>query len=252
MKKIYTCAVIAALIAFPLLTLGQGRKSSLFSVDFGLNNTMILNQNNYGNQEMPYSPAFGFSGLVTYKHFINKYGYSVGMGYANLGQKYSGDVAGTNAQRKINLNYLKVPLTMMYNLGGKHQQTWLSFGPQVMILLTARQDFNRDIGRELPNPEFLINGNTNVINRFKPVDVMLNFEVTRIFAFWVTNIPPYRPAGKLMWSVAFDGAIGLTDINQKAYQLENTHNVYASSHNFYLGMKIGLMLKTRVKDEEGF
>jgi hypothetical protein len=252
MKKTISYAIITILLAYPLLTLGQGSKSSLISADLGINNTLILNQNSYGNQEMPYSPKFGFSGLASYKHFINKYGYSVGLGYAGLGQKYSGDLAGTNAQRKVSLTYLKVPLNVMYNLGGKHQQTWLSFGPQVMILLSARQDFNRDGGRELPNPEFLINGNTNVINRFKPVDVMLNFEVTRLFAFWATNIPPYKPAGKLMWSASFDGAIGITDINQEAYQLENTHNVYGGSHNFYLGIKIGLMLKTKVRDEESF
>jgi hypothetical protein len=252
MKKIITYAVIAVLSAYPLYTLGQGSQSSLISADLGINNTMILNQNAYGNQEMPYSAKFGFSGVASYKHFINKYGYSVGLGYINLGQKYSGDLAGTNARRTISLNYIKVPITMMYNLGGKHQQTWLSVGPQIMILLSARQDFTREGGRELPNPELLINGNTNVINRFKPVDVMLNFEVTRLFAFWATNIPPYKPAGKLMWSLALDGAIGLTDINQKDYQLENTHNVYAGSHNFYLGIKLGLMLKTKVKDEESF
>jgi hypothetical protein len=252
MKKTISFAFVIILLAYPLLTLGQGNKSGLISFDAGFYNTMILNQNNYGNQEMPYSPEFGFSGLASFKHFINKYGYSVGLGYANLGQKYSGDLAGTNAQRKISLNYMKVLLTAMYNLGGRHQQTWVSFGPQVMILLSARQDFNREIGRELPNPELLNNGYTNVINRFKPVDIMLNFEVTRLFAFWATNIPPYKPAGKLMWSVAFDGAIGLTDINQKAYQLENTHNVYSGSHNFYIGMKVGLMLKTKVKDEESF
>lgn len=140
----------------------------------------------------------------------------------------------------------------MYDLGGKHHQTWLSAGPQLMILISAQQDFNREGGRVLPNPGLLINGNTDVINRFNPVDVMLNFEVTRVFAFWATIIPHYKPAGKLMWSASLDGAIGLTDINQKAYQLENTHNVYGGSHNFYIGMKIGLMLKMKIKDEESF
>lgn len=252
MNKIFALTIFATLLANSLSTLGQGIKSSLVSVDFGMNNTMILNQNTYGNQEMPYSPKFGFSGLASYKHFINNYGYSLGLGFINMGQKYVGDMAGTYTRRKINLACLQVPLTVMYNLRGKHHHTWLSAGPQFMILLSARQDFDREAGRVLPNPELLINGNTDVINRFNPADVMLNFEVSRLFAFRATNILPYKPAGKLMWSASLDGSIGITDINQQAYQLENTHNVYGGSHNFYIGMKIGLMLKTKIRDEESF
>lgn len=248
MRRIYTYTPLASLLIYPLFSQAQRTGSSHISVDFGINTTLMLNQNIYGNQELPYSPKYGFSGLASYKHFISNYGYSFGLGFINLGQKYSGDVAGSYAKRRINLNYLQLPLNCIYTLDGMRQPTRISFGPQVLILLSAQQDFIREAGRVLPNPELLSEGSTDVVNRFKPVDVMLNFEITRLFSFWATNVAPYRPAGNVMWSVSADGTIGITDINRKTYQLTNLHNVYGGSHNFYLGVKIGLMLKMKAKN----
>lgn len=107
MKKIFALTIFAIVLANSLSTFGQGIKSSLVSVDFGINNTMILNQNTYGNQEMPYSPKFGFSGLAAYKHFISNYSYSLGLGFINMGQKYAGDMAGTDTRRQIDLAYFR-------------------------------------------------------------------------------------------------------------------------------------------------
>jgi len=241
MKYIYTVILIVAIFISPKFTLGQKNNTSWIKADFGANNTWILNQNMYGNPELPYTATIGYAGELSYQHFIREYGYSFGLGIANLGQNYEGEMAGANAQRKVNLTYLELPVMGMYNLGGKREQIWLSAGPQLMFLLAASQDFSRSGERVIPDPELLSQGSVNVINRFKPVDVMLAFGLTNFFPIKSHDVIPYRTSEKIMWSLSLDGAIGLSDINQRQYQISNTHNVYAGSHNFYLGIRIGIM-----------
>ena len=241
MKNLHSAFFIVAILASPILTLGQKNNTSWIKADFGANNTWILNQNMYGNPELPYTATIGFMGELSYQHFLNEYGYSIGLGIADLGQNYEGEMAGANAKRKLNLTYLELPVLGLYNLGGKRQQIWLSAGPQLMFLLAAKQDFSRTGERVIPDPELLSQGSVNVINRFKPVDVMLAFGLTNFFPIKLHDVIPYRTSEKIMWSLSLDGAIGLTDINQKQYQINNTHNEYAGSHNFYLGIRIGIM-----------
>jgi len=241
MKNLCAALFFVTILLSPILTLGQQKNTSWISAGIGANNTWILNQNMYGNPELPYLAKFGYSGQISYQHFNNVKGYSVGFGIVNLGQKYEGDMAGAYAKRKVNLTYLKLPVMGMYNLGGKRQRTWLSVGPQFMFLLAARQDFNRTGDRLIPNPELISQGRINIINRFNPVDVMLAFGLTDFFPIKVRNVIPFRTSEKIMWSLSLDGAVGLSDINQKQYQISNTHNEYAGSHNFYLGIRIGIM-----------
>jgi len=241
MKNLFTAVFIVAILASPIFALGQKNNTSWISADLGANNTWILNQNMYGNTELPYSATIGYSGELSYHHFIDKYGYSAGLGIANLGQNYEGEMAGANAKRKVNLTYLELPVMGMYNLGGKRRQTWLSVGPQFMFLLSARQDFSRTGERLIPHPELMSQGSVNVINRFKPVDIMLAFGLTNFFPIKIHDVIPYRSSEKIIWSLSLEGALGLTDINQKQFQISNTHNVYAGSHNFYLGIRVGIM-----------
>ena len=241
MKNLCEALFIVTVLLSPMLTFGQQKNTSWISADIGANNTWILNQNMYGNPELPYIAKFGYSGEISYQHFNNVNGYSVGFGIANLGQKYEGEMAGAYAQRKVNLTYLKLPVRGIYNLGGKRQRTWLSVGPQLMFLLDARQDFNRTGESLIPDPELMSQGSVNMTSRFKPLDVMLAFGLTDFFPIKVRNVIPFRASEKIMWSLSLDGAIGLSDINQKQYQISNMHNEYAGSHNFYLGIRIGIM-----------
>lgn len=241
MKKNIIPFFLATVLVCPMLMFGQRNKLPLISLDFGANSTWILNQNMHRKPELTYNFKFGLSGLVSYKYLVNKFGYSIGLGIANLGQKYSGNIAGTMAQSRINLNYLQVPVMGMYKIGGDKQPTWLSFGPQLMYLVSANQDFKRDEGDLSPNPEMLSLGSTNVIERFNLIDVMLAFELTRIFASTYRNTTPFSSHGKTMWSFSFKGAIGLTDINSPEYRVSDTHNLYAGSHNFYMGVNIGYL-----------
>lgn len=240
MKK-FTYISLAIILAFPMITLGQVNNLSFLSLDLGANSTWILNQNMYGNPELNYNLKFGFSGVASYKYFINKYGYSVGLGLINLGQKYSGNMVGADAKLRINHMYLELPVLGMYKLGDNKKQTWISFGPQLMYLLSAQQDFQRDNGQIIPEPEMLNPGSTDVISRFNIFDIMLAFEVTHIYTYKFTNVGPFKSNQKTMWALSLKSAIGLTDINSPEFRESSTRNLYAGSHNFYLGVNIGYM-----------
>ena len=239
MNKIFCTIIFVIILTSPLFTLAQRDNTSWVSANMGVNTDWILNQNTYGNPEMAYRSKFNFSGDVSFKKFTNGYGYSVGIGIGNLGQNYSDKMAGADAKRSLSLTYLQLPVMGMYNLGGYNAQRWLSFGAQFMYLLSAKQVFNRSEGRSLANPEMLLLGNTDVITRFKPYDMMLRFEFT--------NIYPIAASNKIKTLVSFNGAYGLIDINNKEYRIPNAHNVYAGSHNFYLGIHVGIMYNLKEK-----
>jgi len=46
-----------------------------------------------------------------------------------------------------------------------------------------------------------------------------------------------------MFLLNINTSIGLLDINKTEWQIPNTHNAYGRSHNFYMGVKLGLMFK---------
>ena len=247
MKNFFKAVVFVAISIIPLFTLGQQiNRTSWISGDFGVNNTWILNQNMYGNQELPYSPKVGFSGGLGFTYLSYTNGYSTGLRIANLGQSYSGSMAGVNAKRKVNLTYLQLPVMAMHQMSGRFKTTWLEFGPQFMYLLSAHQDFSRNDGRPIVDLQTMSEGHVNVKNRFNPFDVMLKVGLTNMFTSTSKYKLPYRPTEKLIWTLSLDGAIGLTDINQKQFQTENTHHIYGTSHNFYVGIRIGIMQKVKM------
>ncbi len=238
MKNLFISVFLVTLLTYPQLMSGQGNNTSWLSADIGYRSSWILNQNMYGNQELDYSIKFSFSGAVSYKYFMSRYGYSLGLGIGSLGQNYKGEMAGANAVRKVNMTYLQLPVLGMYKLGGYNQKSWVAVGPQLMCLLSAQQDFDRKRGgRATPNPEMMILGKTDITNRFNLFDVMLAFEYVNVFSYEYTE--------KIKWFLSFNGGIGLTDINKKGYRIPNTHNVYGGSHNFYVGIRFGMMSNPR-------
>ena len=240
MKKILSCFILAIILTCPLLTTAQRVNSAWLSADLGGNNAMILNQNAYGNPEMAYSPKFNISGSLTFNKFLQQYGYSAGFGIGHLGQNYSGDMAGAPAERRIKLTYLQVPVLGMYYLNGYTQNKWVSFGLQFMYLLAAKQEFDRqEGGRVLPN-EALLKTNDNVMSYYQPYDVMLKLEYTNVYSMGLSH--------KLKALLSLKSAVGLTDINAKGYRVENIiQKTYGGSHNFYLGLHVGIMYNINKK-----
>jgi hypothetical protein len=212
----------------------QQAHSVWFNAVLGVNSAWIMNQNAYGNQEFEYATSFGPNGGIGATYFYQRHwGVNGSLLLSQTGQNYSGYQAGGVADRKIKLTYLEVPLLIMKDLRAFQYPTWISFGPDVLILLNANQDYSREGGNSLPNPDGMIDG--AVKDRYKPIDIALNFSVNRMY-----NIDYFR---KLMFLVSANTAVGLTDINTKEWQIPNTHDIYRGSHNFYIGIKLGMMFK---------
>ena len=56
-----------------------------------------------------------------------------------------------------------------------------------------------------------------------------------------------HPAIKLLVTILklLNSAVGLTDINKSNWQIPNTHDYYGKSHNFYVGLKVGIMYNVK-------
>ncbi len=236
MKKYILSLAIIILVFLKTEVHSQQRGSLWFNVVSGGNSTWIVNQNAYGNQEIEYSAAFGFTGGVGVSYFHNRdWGFTGSFLASQLGQNYKGYQAGAVAQRKIKLMYLELPLMVMRGIRGTQYPTWVSFGPDIMLLLNARQDYSRDGGSPLPNPEGMIVKDTK--ERFNNVDVALNLSINRMYALDYSR--------KMMILFSLNSAIGFTDINKSAWQIANTHDHYGKSRNLYIGAKVGIMYNVK-------
>jgi hypothetical protein len=235
MKKHILSLIAIFMLVFSFHLEAQQVNSFWLNGITGINSNWILNQNAYGNPEMAYAPSFGFTGGVGASYFIRKkWAIDGSVLLSQLGQKYSGEQAGANAERKVTLNYLEVPLLFMRKIPFRKFPTWISAGPDIMILLRAKQEYSReDGGNNLPNPEGMAEG--NITERFKPADIALNVSLNRMF-----DLNYFK---SIMLLVSANSSFGLLDMNSAEWQIPNTHGVYAASHNFYIGIKVGLMFK---------
>ncbi|MEI6748207.1 MAG: outer membrane beta-barrel protein [Bacteroidota bacterium] len=221
----------------------QQEKSLWLDVRAGINTSLILNQNAYGNGELDYITTLGFTAGPGASYFLTDlWGINASFTWAKIGQNYSGMQNSGDATRKVKLNYIEVPLLAMRKIHGTKQPTWVAFGPEFMFLSSAKQDYHRDNDLSpLPNPIDLKEGITDVKKYYKPVDVALNLSLNKMYDLYENS--------KLRLLITANMAIGLTDINSKQYQIPNMHDKYAGSHNFYIGIKAGLMYRAFVKEE---
>jgi len=236
MKKLVLGYLAVLLLLHTPEVKAQQVHSLWFNAVTGLNSHWLINQNMYGNQEVEYSTAFGLTGGLGMTYFYKRYwGFNGSLMVTPMGQNYSGYQAGADANRKINLLYMEVPLLLMKEIPHMQYPTWISFGPDVLILLDANQEYSRVGGTDLPYPERI--ETANVKDRYKPVDVALNFSVSRMY-----NLDYFR---KMMLLFSVNTAVGLTDITSKDWHYANTHGEYKGSHNFYIGIKAGMMFKVK-------
>jgi len=226
---------LVLLVIIPMGLFAQNEKSLWFDVKVGLNSSWILNQNAYTNREMGYGSTFTPSMGIGASYFMNEdWGVNVSPGYIRLGQNYNEDLSLGSATRQLKLSYIQVPLLLMYKIPMTSNPTWLAFGPDLMFLSSASQEFTKTGDYLLNNPADMAPG--DIKERFKPFDLALNFSVNKMY--------PLRSTDKMMFLVSFNTALGLTDINSKDWQKPNVHNEYKGSHNFYMGINVGLMFNT--------
>ena len=234
MKKYITILTGILFFIFSYSSMAQRSHSLWVSGAAGMNSNWILNQNAYGNQEMEYATSFSPSGGIGMMYFKNRdWGFSGSAYMSKLGQRYSGYQAGATALRKVKLYYIEVPLMLMKQIPDMNYPTWISAGPSVMLLFKAQQEYSRDGGSDLPHPDGMAVG--DITKRFKPLDVALNVSLNRMLELNYSR--------SVMFLLSLNSSFGLLDINSSGYQLPNTHNIYAASHNFYIGIKVGLMFK---------
>lgn len=236
MKKIKHVYITIFILLSSVALQAQQTRSLWLNAVTGVNSNWILNQNAYGNPEFEYATSFGFSGGMGITYFQQKrIGYNGSILLTQMGQNYSGVQAEGDAERKVKLTYIEVPLLMMKNIPYTRYPTWIAFGPDILILVNANQAYSRAGGRPLPYPEGMIDG--NVKERYKPVDFGLSFSFNRMVSLDYLR--------KSMFLFSINSMVGLTDINSSEWQLPNMHDVYGRSHNFYIGMKIGMMFKIK-------
>jgi hypothetical protein len=218
----------------------QEAKSLWIAATAGLNTSLIINQNAYGNGEMDYSTTLNFTAGPGIRYFISeKWGINSSVNRARLGQNYRGLQSGGQATRKVKLDYVEFHMLVMRKIENANLPTWIAFGPEIMFLTAARQEYSREEGNMLPKPEFLVEGTTDIKDRIKPIDVALNFSLNRMFDVYKNK--------RFMLLLTANLAYGLTDINKKTWNTPNMHNEYAGSHNFYMGIRAGVMFRALKK-----
>jgi len=235
MKLKILCLLPVILLIFTVSSRSQQVNSFWLHGITGLNSIWILNQNAYGNPEMAYATTFGLTGGLGASYFMSReWGMNGSLYLSKLGQNYSGEQSGAMADRKVKLTYLEMPVLFMRQIPYMNYPTWISAGPGIRFLLKANQEYSREEGGQpLPNESGMMDG--DVTDRFKPIDIALNFSINRMVELNYSR--------SIMFIFSFDSSFGLTDINDSDWQIPNTHGEYAGSHNFYIGVKAGLMFK---------
>ena len=234
--------VFFTLLTLVILTLGvsgQGKGTLLFEVGGNLNSVWILNQDIYGNPELPYSTKFGYYGTSGFTYFYdNIHGINLKAGYGIFGQDYAGAMRRTFVKRKVTFTYFHVPLVHMWKVGKPSKPLWLEVGPQFSWLLEAKQNYAESLGGLGPKyRQYLPIGDTNVTKWFIPYDIQVQFRVTKYLKV--------KKIKFLLFKVGLDGAVGILDINAKPYRIPNVHDIYGSSHNFYVGFQGAAILRLR-------
>lgn len=235
MKKITLNVLTFLFILVAFQAKSQDEGTYYLEAKAGFNSVWIANQNAYGNMEMPYGTTFGLTGGLGFSYFGEDWGFSTTPVFAQMGQIYSGEQNGGDAERKVKLNYLQVPLMAMYSIRYQQNPTWVAFGPELSFLLSAKQEYMRTGGYPLPKPDNLVIGITDVKDRFKTVDLGMAFAVNKLYEM--------RSNDRFMLLLSFNTGIGLLDINSKDWQIPNAKGEYDPSRNFYLGLKAGLLFK---------
>lgn len=231
----------------------------------GFNSTWILNQNNYGFQELDYTRTFGFAtGLAIGYNFTNTMGIQIDLNYATMGQDYFDiskdfcniDVNGDNKPEKVEtyryvrLNYVQIPIMFRFQ-SARTKKQMISFhamaGPSFGFLSAASMSYEADTAftgtlYAIPGdsidymvPEFAQTAETESADAyFSGFD--LGFTLDLGADIFVTKQLYITPAAKFYY--------GLTDINsaptrERRKDIETT-DYTGASRNAFGGISIGI------------
>jgi hypothetical protein len=207
----------------------------------GVSSTWIINQNNYGLPELDYDSYVGngFNLQLGY-NINNEMGVFTEVGFTKQGQKYKGDMNQYDVvYRKIDMNYLNIPLFFKYTYGETRARFRLLVGPQFSFLQKAEQEYTLD-GKNASDELAKINdldgvefdpGAKDITDRYNSMDIMAVLDLgADIFLI-----------GEMLYlSVGGRFYYGFNDINAGNYQLKNIDDNYDPSHNGGGGLYLGI------------
>ena len=165
--------------------------------------------------------------------FSEHWGFKMELGYAALGQKYSDNQYDQPANRTIHLNYFLLPVMLKYRVGSEKAKFYLMAGPQLGMLLSATQIYQRN-GVDAPVFNNPTHGQIDVSKKeikdrytgaagFVRVD--LGVEIT--------------PSKHFMIDIGLTSAYSITDLNSLDWRFNDISGSYQISHNFYAGLNLG-------------
>jgi hypothetical protein len=223
----------------------------------GVNATLaapvIINQNNYGQRELPYE-------VFLTANYGAQFGFETGLNsaiqieinYTNSGQSYAGSYSGGSLKKEVRLQYLHVPVWYKFNFKKDTAEVrsgskWYgAAGIFAGFLLDA--DMTLSTGNaETDFYSFSFKDNPNVnaadLNRLLPQGGNPEYkELFNIFDFGVglaLGVDIYlSPKSKL--NLELRGLMGIPDINSEEWQLNNRANEYGASRTFNSGLNVGI------------
>ncbi len=230
------------------------------------NATIVANQMNYGQKEMDYD-------AVTFHPFFGlELGYdlnggsmlSLGANLQQTGQKYKdGFGNGDKLKKEIKLNYLSIPITYRFVVGGAKDPNhgtkfFIALGPQFSLLQKAEVTHNVN-GKDVTLEAFAnhvagggapYNFNSAEINKLttngEPANDKDLFASMDIQGFVGLGIQSFLSQSFFI-TLELRGGGSLTDINAEAWRLDGykdgQRQKYAASRNVFAGLRLGLNYK---------
>lgn len=232
MKKNFRYILFLILLHFVITGYSQQKRTLWIHAIGGVNSSWIANQNAYGNPEFEYATTFKLSAGGGFTYYINdKLGISAQGFTTGMGQNYAGEQRGGRALREVQFQYIEIPVLVHWRLAEKKEMMWFTLGPDLLIMQSANQTYNRRGGRPLQNPDGMKEG--DVLERYNTTDVALNLGLNKMIKL------NYK--GSFLLLLTFNTAFGAIDLNKEGWKTENLHGVYRQSNNYYFGIKAGLM-----------
>lgn len=220
MKKLII--VLFAVLPFSLIA----QKGAYFGVTGGVNNTWVINQQDFNNPfilSYDYLPTIGSSfGVLGGYQVSDNFGVQLEIRYTSLGQDYEREDGNLISKRELSLNYLQFPVLVRFN-GGNHgdrARFYTLLGPTFGVLSRANDKINQP----------LYNDNINRRDDINGVDINGTIE----FGADVSLVSGLY----LNFGLRFN--ISITDIIDENYHNQNN---YKASRNAYGGLNVGLSYK---------
>ena len=249
MKKILTLTTIIFFLFQKNITQAQ----FYFGADVGYFSSALLNQNNYGFSEMDYelTHSLGYGGNIGYA-ILNKHHFQSGVKFLSLGQNYTSIFDDVAHDRKVELNYLMIPLSYKMVLGrtGLEQSSFRAFfsvGGYFSLLqnantswflsenevsfLTFQQSQNRN--KAIAKVEDLLSGNNDLEDQSEFYESS-DFGVTISFGMRYMAVSGFAINFEIL------GGYGFSDVNSTDWRLLNDNGIYEKTNNLFGGIQFGI------------